>query len=78
MYNINYDKIVSIKDKLTKINIEKLLEINNNFLNIDDAVVSEDVILNFEMDIKAILNEIDYSVLPYLNDEVWLKKIWMM
>ncbi len=70
MYNINYDKIVSIKDKLTKINIEKLLEINNNFLNIDDAVVSEDVILNFEMDIKAILNEIDYSVLPYLNDEV--------
>ena len=34
MYNINYDKIVSIKDKLTKINIEKLLEINNNFLNI--------------------------------------------
>ena len=72
MYNINYDKIVSIKDKLTKINIEKLLEINNNFLNIDDAVVSEDVILNFEMDIKAILNEIDYSVLPYLNDEVWL------
>ena len=72
MYNINYDKIVSIKDKLTKINIEKLLEINNKFLNIDDAVVSEDVILNFEMDIKAILNEIDYSVLPYLNDEVWL------
>ena len=70
MYNINYDKIVSIKDKLTKINIEKLLEINNNFLNIDDAVVSEDVILNFQMDIKAILNEIDYSVLPYLNDEV--------
>ena len=70
MYNINYDKIISIKDKLTKINIEKLLEINNNFLNIDDAVVSEDVILNFEMDIKAILNEIDYSVLPYLNDEV--------
>ena len=70
MYNINYDKIVSIKDKLTKINIEKLLEINNNFLNIDDAVVSEDVILNFETDIKAILNEIDYSVLPYLNDEV--------
>lgn len=70
MYNINYDKIISIKDKLTKINIEKLLEINNNFLNIDDAVVSENVILNFEMDIKAILNEIDYSVLPYLNDEV--------
>ncbi len=70
MYNINYDKIISIKDKLTKINIEKLLEINNNFLNIDDAVVSEDVILNFETDIKAILNEIDYSVLPYLNDEV--------
>ena len=72
MYNINYDKIISIRDKLIKINIEELLKINNNFLNINDAVVSEDVILNFEMDIKAILNEIDYSVLPYLNDEVWL------
>ncbi len=70
MYNINYDKIISIRDKLIKINIEELLKINNNFLNINDAVVSEDVILNFEMDIKAILNEIDYSVLPYLNDEV--------
>lgn len=70
MYNINYDKIISIRDKLTKINVGKLLEINNNFLNIDGAVISESVILNFETDIQAIINEIDYNVLSHLDDDI--------
>ena len=70
MYNINYDKIISIRDKLIKINIEELLKINNNFLYINDAVISEDVILNFESDVQGIIKEIDFSVLPHLDDEV--------
>lgn len=61
------DKIIAIRDKLDELSCVEFLQCNNDFLLINDKVVDENLLYDFDINIQKNINEINNDVLPRIK-----------
>lgn len=61
------DKIIAIRDKLDELSCVKFLQCNNEFLLINDKIVDENLLYDFDINIQKNINEINNDVLPRIK-----------